>query len=258
MPRFAANLSTMFREHDWLARPLAAKRAGFEAVEIQSPYDLEIEALVRAKREAEVEWLMINLPAGDATRGERGMACLPGREADFRAGVGLCRRYGEALGIAQVNMPAGIPPKDVPRARIEETLIDNMRYAAEGLSKAGIRLLIEPINDRDIPGFFVTRADQALELIDRAGHPNIGLLHDLYHAQVMVGDLLTNLERLMPRIGHIQFADPPGRHEPGTGELNWPVLFAAIDRLGYRGWVSAEYFPTGNTADSLGWMRKPE
>ena len=258
MPRFAANLSTMFREHDWLARPLAAKRAGFEAVEIQSPYDLEIEALVRAKREAEVEWLMINLPAGDATRGERGMACLPGREADFRAGVGLCRRYGEALGIAQVNMPAGIPPKDVPRARIEETLIDNMRYAAEGLSKAGIRLLIEPINDRDIPGFFVTRADQALELIDRAGHPNIGLLHDLYHAQVMVGDLLTNLERLMPRIGHIQFADPPGRHEPGTGELNWPALFAAIDRLGYRGWVSAEYFPTGKTADSLGWMRKPE
>ncbi len=258
MPRFAANLSTMFREHDWLARPLAAKRAGFEAVEIQSPYDLEIEALVRAKREAQVEWLMINLPAGDANRGERGMACLPGGEADFRAGVGLCRRYGEALGIAQVNMPAGIPPKDAPRASIEATLVANMQHAAEELGKAGIRLLVEPINDRDIPGFFVTRADQALELIDRAGHPNIGLLHDLYHAQVMVGDLLKNLERLMPRIGHIQFADPPGRHEPGTGELNWPALFAAIDRLGYRGWVSAEYFPTGKTADSLGWMRKPE
>ncbi len=256
MPRFAANLSTMFREHDWLARPLAAKRAGFEAVEIQSPYDLEIDALVRAKREAEVEWLMINLPAGDATRGERGMACLPGREADFRAGVELCRRYGEALGIVQVNMPAGIPPKDVARATIEATLIENYRYAAEELGKAGIKALVEPLNDRDVPGTFVTRADQALDLIDRAGHANLGLLHDLYHAQVMVGDLTKNLERLMPRIGHIQFADPPGRHEPGTGELNWPVLFAAIDRLGYRGWVSAEYFPTGNTADSLGWMGK--
>ncbi len=256
MPRFAANLSTMFREHDWLTRPLAAKRAGFEAVEIQSPYDLEIDALVRAKREAEVEWLMINLPAGDATRGERGMACLPGREADFRAGVELCRRYGEALGISQVNMPAGIPPKNVERARIEATLVANMRHAAEALGRSGIRLLVEPINDRDIPGFFVTRADQALDLIDCAGHPNLGLLHDLYHAQVMVGDLTKNLERLMPRIGHIQFADPPGRHEPGSGELNWPALFAAIDRLGYKGWVSAEYFPTGNTADSLGWMGK--
>lgn len=257
MPRFAANLSTMFREHDWLARPLAAKRCGFEAVEIQSPYDLEIDALVRAKREAGVEWLMINLPAGDAARGERGMGCLPGREADFRAGVALCRRYGEALGIAQVNMPAGIPPTGVERARIEATLVENYRYAAEELGKAGIKALVEPLNDRDVPGTFVTRADQALDLIDRAGHPNLGLLHDLYHAQVMVGDLLKNLERLMPRIGHIQFADPPGRHEPGVGELNWPVLFAAIDRLGYRGWVAAEYFPTGNTADSLGWMREP-
>lgn len=257
MPRFAANLSTMFREHDWLARPLAAKRAGFEAVEIQSPYDLEIDALVRAKREAEVEWLMINLPAGDATRGERGMTCLPGREADFRAGVALCRRYGEALGIRQVNMPSGIPPRGSERARIEATLIDNIRYAAEELGKAGIKALIEPLNNRDVPGVFVTRADQALDLIDRAGHPNLGLLHDLYHAQVMVGDLLKSLERLMPRISHIQFADPPGRHEPGTGELNWPVLFTAIDRLGYRGWTSAEYFPTGNTADSLGWMRNP-
>ena len=257
MPRFASNLSTMFREHDWLARPLAAKRAGFEAVEIQSPYDLEIDALVRAKREAEVEWLMINLPAGDSTRGERGMTCLPGREADFRAGVALCRRYGEALGIRQVNMPSGIPPQGIERARIEATLIDNIRYAAEELGKAGIKALIEPLNNRDVPGVFVTRADQALDLIDRAGHPNLGLLHDLYHAQVMVGDLLRNLERLMPRIGHIQFADPPGRHEPGTGELNWPVLFTAIDRLGYRGWTSAEYFPTGNTADSLGWMRNP-
>ena len=255
MPRFAANLSTMFREYDWLARPLAAKRAGFQAVEIQSPYDLEIDALVRAKREAQVEWLMINLPAGDAARGERGMACLPGREADFRAGVALCRRYGEALGISQVNMPAGITPKGVERARIEATLVESYRYAAEELGKAGIKALVEPLNDRDVPGTFVTRADQALDLIDRAGHANLGLLHDLYHAQVMVGDLLKNLEKLMLRIGHIQFADPPGRHEPGTGELNWPVLFAAIDRLGYRGWVSAEYFPTGNTADSLGWMQ---
>jgi hydroxypyruvate isomerase len=256
MPRFAANISTLFREHDWLDRPMAAKRAGFEAVEIQSPYDLDLDALVRAKREAEVQWLMINLPAGNAAAGERGMACLPGRESDFRNGVALCRRYGEALGIFQVNMPAGIPPKGVERARVEATMIENMRYAAEELGKAGIKLLIEPINDRDIPGFFVTRADQALDLIGRAGHANLGLLHDLYHAQVMVGDLMRNLERLMPEIGHIQFADPPGRHEPGTGELNWPVLFAAIDRLGYRGWVSAEYFPTGNTAASLGWMGK--
>ena len=140
-------------------------------------------------------------------------------------------------------------------ARIEDTLIANYRYAAEELGKAGIKALVEPLNDRDIPGTYVTRADQALDLIDRAGHANLGLLHDLYHAQIMVGDLLPNLEKLMPRIGHIQFADPPKRTEPGTGELNWSVLFAAIDRLGYRGWVSAEYFPTGKTADSLTWMR---
>ena len=256
MQRFAANLSTLFREYDWLKRPIAAKRAGFDAVEIQFPYDLDLDALVRAKREAEVAWLMINLPPGNFAAGERGMACLPGREADFRAGVALCRRYGEALGVAQVNMPAGVPPKGTDRATVEATLVENMRFAAEELGKAGIKLLVEPINDRDIPGFFVTRADQALDLIRRADHPNLGLLHDLYHAQVMVGDLLRNLERLMANIGHIQFADPPGRHEPGTGELNWPVLFAAIDRLGYRGWVAAEYFPRGNTADSLGWMAK--
>lgn len=253
MPRFAANLSTMFREHNWLARPMAAKRCGFDAVEIQSPYEVELDAWVRAKKEAQVEWLMINLPSGRP--GERGMACLPGREADFRAGVAECRRYGEALGIAQVNMPAGVPPKEAERARIEDTLVANYRHAAEELGKAGIKALVEPLNNRDVPGTYVTRADQALDLIDRAGHPNLGLLHDLYHAQIMVGDLLTNLEALMPRIGHIQFADPPKRTEPGTGELNWAVLFAAIDRLGYRGWVSAEYFPTGKTADSLTWMR---
>lgn len=255
MPRFAANLSTLFREHAWLERPLAARRAGFAAVEIQFPYELDLDDLVRAKREAGVEWLMINLPPGDFAKGERGMAALPGREADFRAGVALCRRYGEALGVAQVNMPAGVPPKGMERARIEATLIENMRFAAEELGKAGIRLLVEPINDRDIPGFFVTRASHALDLIARAGHANLGLLHDLYHAQVMVGDLLTNLERLMPRIGHIQFADPPGRNQPGTGELNWPAIFSAIDRLGYAGWTAAEYFPTGNTIGSLEWMR---
>ena len=133
MPRFAANLSTLFREHDWLARPMAARRAGFEAVEIQYPYELDLDALVRAKRDAGVLLLMINLPPGDAARGERGMAVLPGREADFRAGVALCRRYGEALGIAQVNMPAGVPPKGVERDRVESTLIDNMRFAAEEL-----------------------------------------------------------------------------------------------------------------------------
>jgi hydroxypyruvate isomerase len=254
MPRFAANLSTLFREHDWLERPMAARRAGFEAVEIQFPYDLDLDGLVRAKRAADVRWLMINLPPGDFAKGERGLGCLPGREAEFRDGVARCRRYGEALGIAQANMPAGIPPKGLERAAIEVTLVENMRFAAEELGKAGIRLLVEPINDRDIPGFFVTRADQAVALIERAAHPNLGLLHDLYHAQVMVGDLIPNLERLIGRIGHIQFADPPGRHEPGTGELNWPALFAAIDRLGYRGWVAAEYFPTGKTADSLGWM----
>ncbi|MBM3545354.1 MAG: TIM barrel protein [Alphaproteobacteria bacterium] len=257
MPRFAANLSTMFREHDWLARPMAAKRAGFDAVEIQYPYEIDLEALARAKRDADVQWLMINVPAGNQAAGERGIACLPGREADFREGIALCRRYGEALGIFQVNTPAGIPPTGVERARIEETLIGNLNYAAEELGKAGIKVLVEPLNTRDVPGFFVTRADQALDLIDRAGHANLGLLHDLYHAQVMVGDLMRNLERLMPRIGHIQFADPPGRHEPGSGELNWPALFALIDKLGYRGWVSAEYFPTGNTADSLGWMATP-
>ncbi|THF65495.1 hydroxypyruvate isomerase [Pseudothauera nasutitermitis] len=256
MPRFSANLSMLFQEHPFLERFAAAARAGFCAVEFQFPYDWPAGDVARAAREAGVDVVLFNFPAGDWAGGERGLGCLPGREAEFRAGVARAIDYARALGCPRINCLAGLAPSGETAEHLAETLIDNLRHAADACAPHGIAVLLEAINTRDVPGFFVDRSTRAAELVAAAGRGNLFIQYDLYHAQVMEGDLANTLARLLPQIGHIQFADNPGRGEPGSGEINFPWLFAELDRLGYTGWVGAEYRPRGaDTESGLGWLR---
>jgi len=253
--RFAANLTLLFREHDFLARCGAAARAGFAGVECQFPYDVERAALAEALASAGVEMVLFNLPAGTAEEwaaGGRGIACDPARKAEFQDGVGLALDYAAALGCRRLNCLAGIPA--TPRARALETLIDNLRFAAAVTRRAGVQLMLEPLNTRDNPGFLVATTAQALEVLDAVGSDNCFLQYDVYHAQRMEGDLARSLAACLPRIGHIQIADNPGRHEPGTGEINFPFLLRRLDALGYAGWIGCEYLPSGVTQDSFGWL----
>ncbi|HEX6979003.1 MAG TPA: TIM barrel protein [Alphaproteobacteria bacterium] len=254
MPRFSANLSMLFGEVAPVARIEAARRAGFDGVEIQFPYEIPVEDLAKACHSARLPLVLINIPAGDFTKGDRGLGALPGREAEFRAAVDLARTYAAALQVGRVNLLAGVPGPHVEPARCRATLVDNIRYAARVLGDIGVTVCIEAINSRDVPGFFVNDPDQAISILDEAGVPNAALQYDLYHMQIMRGDLIPTLTRLKHRIGHIQFADTPGRHEPGTGEINFENVFEALDRIGYDGWVGAEYVPRTTTAESLGWL----
>ncbi|MCU0989782.1 MAG: hydroxypyruvate isomerase [Xanthomonadales bacterium] len=255
MPRLAANLSFLYGELPFLERFAAAGRSGFRGVEFHFPYAWPADAVATAAREAGTEVVLFNLPAGDWEAGERGIACHPGRVAEFREGVERAAGYAQALGCTRLNCLAGIPPAGVSDAQAAETLVDNLRYAAARLAREDIRLLLEPINTRDIPGFLVSRTARALELIDRAGSSNLQLQYDIYHAQVMEGDLARTLEANLGRIGHVQLADNPGRAEPGTGEINFPFLLAYLDRIGYRGWVGCEYRPRAGTEAGLGWAQ---
>lgn len=255
MPAFAANLTMMFTEVPFLDRFAQARAAGFRGVEYLFPYEFEAAELAgRLKREGLTQ-VLHNLPAGDWAAGERGIACHPGREHAFRAGVETALRYANALGCRQLNCLAGIAPAGVERERAEAVLVDNLRYAAAALAAEGIRLLIEPINTRDIPGFFLNRTAQALDLIDKVGSDNLFVQYDIYHMQIMEGDLARTIEANLPRIAHVQLADNPGRHEPGTGEINYPFLFEHLDRIGYKGWVGCEYKPLGATDAGLGWLK---
>lgn len=262
MPNFAANLTMMFNEVDFLDRFGAAARAGFAGVEYLFPYPYPAEQLAGKLAEHRLTQVLFNLPAGDWTKGERGIACHPDRVGEFRDGVGKAIEYAHALGCPRVNCLAGIAPAGVPAARLQQTLIENLRFAAAALAKAQIKLLLEPINTRDIPGFFVRHTMQGLMLLDAVGSDNVALQYDAYHMQIMEGDLARTIESKLDRIGHIQIADNPGRHEPGTGEINHDFLFRHLDRLGYRGWVGCEYKPAGRTEDGLGWyapyQRRPE
>lgn len=255
MPRFSANLSLMFPERPLIERIAAARAAGFAAIEVQFPYEIPVDDLDRARRAAGVEWVLLNIPCGDFARGERGLGALPDRVDEFRAGVELTRRYAERLGATRINLLAGIVDAQVDRARCRDTLIDNIRYATRALGEIGAVVCVEPINSRDSPGFFVNRSDETIALLDAAAAPGSALLYDLYHMQRMEGDLIPTLTRLKDLIGHIQFSDVPGRREPGQGEINFANVFAAIDRIGYAGWVGAEYRPsTPATEDSLAWF----
>jgi len=252
MPKLAANVSLLFPQIDFLDRFAAAARAGFRAVEYQFPYAWPREEVAQRARAAGVEVVLHNLPAGDAAKGDRGIACLPERVSEFREGVERAIEYAGAAGCPRLNCLAGIAPAG---ARHFDTLVENLRYAAARLAGAGLMLMLEPINTRTVPGFYLTHTRQALEALDAAGADNAFLQYDIFHMQIMEGDLARTIERLLPRIGHLQLADVPGRHEPGTGEINFGFLLQHIDRIGYGGWIGCEYNPLGDTSEGLAWAK---
>ena len=255
MSRFSANLGFLFADLPFLDRFAAAAAAGFRAVEYMAPYHHAPHEIASRLADLGLTQALFNLPAGDWEAGERGMAILPDRVGDFRDSVARALDYAEALGCKRLNCLAGIAPPNADRRTFEATLIDNLAFAAEVAAKRGVKLLIEPINTRDIPGFFVSRSDEALRLIERVGSTNLWLQADIYHMQIMEGDLARRLEAAMPRIAHIQIADNPGRSEPGTGEINYGFLLPLIDRLGYDGWIGCEYRPATTLDAALAWMR---
>ncbi|WP_017757910.1 hydroxypyruvate isomerase [Pseudacidovorax intermedius] len=254
MPRFAANLTMLFTELPFLQRFEAASRAGFEGVEYLFPYDFEARELAEALRAHGLVQVLHNLPAGDWAAGERGIACHPDRVAEFRDGVDRAIGYAKTLGCPQLNCLVGKLPQGATLADVQPVLVDNLRFAARALDTAGLRLLVEPINHLDIPGFALTRTDQALALLDQVGEANLRIQYDVYHAQRMEGELANTLNRHLGRIGHIQVADNPGRGEPGTGEINYHWLFQHIDALGYDGWIGCEYKPRASTQEGLDWI----
>ncbi len=254
MPKFAANLSMLFNELDFLERFEAAAKTGFKAVEYLFPYDFDKQELADRLQANGLKQVLHNLPAGDWAAGERGNACMPNRVGEFQDGVGQAIEYATALGCTQVNCLAGKLPKDVDRALAEQTLIGNLAFAATELSAAGIKLLLEPINSFDIPGFLVNTSGQALAIIDAVGSDNLFLQYDIYHMQRMEGELAKTIETNLSRIPHMQLADNPGRHEPGSGEINYRFLFDFIDDIGYDGWIGCEYIPADGTEAGLGWM----
>jgi hydroxypyruvate isomerase len=255
MPKFAANLSMLYGEHDFLERFAAAAKDGFQGVEYLFPYAYEKQALVDALKKNKLTQVLHNMPAGDWDAGERGLACLPDRVGEFQDGVGKAIDYARALGCTQLHAMAGIRPDGVDPDKVAETYIGNLRFAAGETKKAGIKLLIEAINTIDIPGFYLSTSAQALAVIDTVGSDNLYFQYDIYHMQVMEGDLVRTIEKNLAKIPHMQLADNPGRHEPGSGEINYPFLFDAIDRMGYKGWIGCEYKPKAGTTAGLGWLR---
>ena len=254
MPRFAANLTMMFNEVDFLDRFGAASKAGFKGVEYLFPYEYGKDELAEKLDRNGLAQVLHNLPAGDWNAGERGIACHPDRVNEFQDGVGKAIEYAGALGCRQVNCLAGIAPERVDVDVLRETFVSNLGFAATKLDQAGIRLLIEPINTRDIPGFYLCRTAQARDIIGEIGSDNLGLQHDIYHMQIMEGDLARTIEENSDIIRHCQIADNPGRNEPGTGEINYPFLLSLLDRIGYDGWVGCEYRPLTTTEAGLDWI----
>lgn len=255
MPKFSANLSFLYPELPFLERFGAAAKDGFKAVEYVGPYAEPKEKVAATLKQHELTQALFNLPAGNWDAGERGIACLPDRVAEFREGVAKALDYAEALGCKKLNALAGIAPGSVSHGLLEQTFIENLQYAADRCAKAGVQLVFEPINLRDMPGYFISTTNHAERIIELAGVDNLYIQYDFYHMQVMQGDLVPTFERLKHRIGHVQIADNPGRNEPGTGEINYGFVLQALDRLGYDGWVGCEYKPKAATSAGLGWMK---
>lgn len=250
----AANLSMLFAERPMVERFSAAASAGFKAVEIQFPHLHPLDDLRRAREAAEVEVVLINVPGGDPAAGEAGLASLPGREADFRVAVETCLDYAHGLGARKVNVLAGKPPAETARESVWKTLTENLRFAADRLGEAGLVVQTEPVNPVDVPGFFLNSLDAGLEALDRAAHPNLKLQFDLYHMAITEPSLTEAVAKAGARIGHVQFADAPGRHEPGTGSVDLLGGIAALRAVGYDDAVAAEYRPAETTEAGLGWM----
>jgi hydroxypyruvate isomerase len=257
MPRFAANLTMLFNEVPFLDRFALAAKAGFRHVEFLFPYAFPAEAIAARLEANRLSLVLHNLPAGDWDAGERGIACHPDRVAEFRDGVPRAIAYAKALGAPQLNCLAGKAPAGVDDAVLRATFVDNLRFAAAALEAEGIRLLIEPINTYDIPGFWLNRTAQAIAVLDEVGSDNLFVQYDIYHAQRMEGELAATIAKHLPRIGHMQLADNPGRHEPGTGEIRYDFLFECIDALGYAGFIGCEYKPATTTEAGLGWLPNP-
>ncbi|MBL7127008.1 MAG: hydroxypyruvate isomerase [Dehalococcoidales bacterium] len=255
MPKFSANLSMLFTEVGFADRFERSARAGFKAVECQFPYELPKEDIAERLGKYGLELVLYNIPAGSWAAGERGTACLPGRESEFQEGVGKAIEYAKALKCPRINCLVGLTPKDAPADKVRQTLVSNLKFAAEAMQKAGISLLVEMLNDKDVPGFYLVRTQDTLKLFEEVKHANLWLQYDIYHMQVMEGNLAKTIQENVSRIGHIQLADNPGRHEPGTGEINFTNLFKFIDESGYTGWIGCEYKPAGATEDGLGWVK---
>jgi hydroxypyruvate isomerase len=253
MPRFAANLSMLFTEVPLLARFERAARAGFRAVEFQFPYAEPAAAIRSALDASGLENVLFNLPPGSWDAGERGLGAQPGREREFLAGVDTALGYAAALGTRRLHAMAGLVVAGVDRTAMRRTYVANLRAAARRVAPDGITLLIEPINPRDIPGYFLNTQEDAHAVVAEVGEPNLKVQMDLYHCQIVEGDLAKRIRHHLPGVGHIQIAGVPGRHEPDVGEINYPYLFALLDELGYEGWIGCEYRPRGLTEDGLGW-----
>jgi hydroxypyruvate isomerase len=253
MPKLAANLTMLFNEVGFLDRFEAAARAGFRGVEFLFPYAFHADQIADRLNRFQLDLVLHNLPAGNWDAGERGIACHPDRVGEFQDGVGEAIKYAKALGVRQLNCLVGIAPTDARREQAQETLVENLRFAAGALATEQIDLLIEPINTFDIPGFFLSRTSQALALIEQVNAPNLYVQYDIYHMQRMEGEIAATLKARLPQIRHVQLADNPGRNEPGTGELNYAFLFQWLDEIGYTGWVGCEYKPRAGTEAGLGW-----
>ncbi len=255
MPKLCANLSLLYTELDFMDRFAAAAKSGFKGVEYLFPYAYPKEQLAEALERNKLVQVLHNMPAGDWAKGDRGIACNPARVGEFQEGVGKAIEYATTLGCKQLNCLAGLAPQGVAPDKLRATFVANLKFAAEKTKAAGIRLVTEPVNNRDIPGFYLNRSQQALEIMDEVGSDNLWLQYDIYHMQVMEGNLAKTIETNLARINHMQLADNPGRHEPGTGEINYPFLFDWIDRIGYPGWIGCEYNPKAGTVEGLGWAK---
>ncbi|SRR6266581_2973245 len=256
MPKFAANLTMMFNEVPFPQRFAAAAQAGFKAVEFLFPYDHPVADVARWLKEAGLDNVLFNLPPGDWAAGERGLASLPGREDEFRAGVVRALECAKALGTRRLHAMAGLLPPGAERSRHRAVYVANLRHAAATLAANSIELLIEPINSRDIPGYFLNTQAEAHAVREEVNAPNLKVQMDFYHAQIVDGDLSVTLRKHIGDVGHVQIASVPDRHEPDEGEINYRHIFRLLDQLGYAGWVGCEYRPRGRTEDGLGWLKE--
>lgn len=254
MPRFAANLSMMFNEVPFLDRFALAAKAGFKGVEFLFPYEHPAAEIAARLKDNGLQQVLFNAPAGDFNKGERGMAAIPGKQAAFRDSIKLALEYATTLACPRLHIMAGLKPEGVAHDTLTAVYGANLAYAAEECAKVSVKPIIEPINHQDIPGFFLNTTDQAAAIIAAVGPEKLGMQFDLYHCQITEGDVVKRVEKHLPLIAHMQVADTPGRHEPGTGEVNWPFVFKTIDALGFRGWIGCEYRPAGETLAGLSWF----
>ena len=255
MPRLAANVSTLFKEAPFLERFAAAARAGFRAVEFQYGYEWPAREIAARAQAAGVEVVLLNMPRGEAGPGEYGTACVPGLERRFRDDLERAIEYARATRCKQVHCMAGVVPAGAERKQVHQTYVGNLRHAAERLGKEGMQVLIEPLSAGTVAGCYLTGSAQAAAIIEEVGAGNVRLQYDFFHMQMMEGNLAATFERLQPCIGHLQLADVPGRHEPGSGEINFDFLLRHVDRLGYSGWIGCEYNPAGDTLEGLKWAK---